>query len=121
MPAAIVRRIRFTETFQPVSEYLRREEALLAEVEWSWVADREQAHRFPSCEQASQAGLEHRGCDAAGALYDCFPIVCDDPARRERRARHLHDRLMDSLAGAEPVRRVSPAEAYARLEQRHLD
>ncbi len=145
MPAVIQRLFTPGGAEMPIVQAAVRVEELFADRKWDWSADLDAAHVFPTYEAADAearaigAGvfpvirpapdymrreriLADENPDGTLEIRHLLPsaegskISDAEKARLQKKARHF-ERSCKELA----TRHVSPAEAYERLVERHLD
>lgn len=90
----------------PVAEYLRREETLFVEPEWTWTCEQKAAHRFPTREAAEAAIADHAWVTKEGARGLTWVLTTEDGPSRETLARREQrlDQMLASVAETEPVK-----------------
>ena len=114
---AIIGRFHFSEEgiiLPP--EYLCFEPALLAAVEWYWSEERAKALVFAHHGEADRRADELR----KETGKSCFALVLGSGQLAEERKRR-HESRDGAMEASVARHRVSPQEAYAELERRHLD
>ena len=107
-----------TEPYRTV--WLRRDESLFTDEEWSWVAGEDHAWIFERLEDADTraAELKAEGAEGVHVFVYGSTAVQEQQERATGRARRNDHQAESDLRSA---RAVSPADAYAELEKRHLD
>ena len=104
MPAVICRSIMPAGARLPVTQSLRREQALFAGCEWSWTEDADEAYVFPDRNAADALIAEHRKlkADTGTGLFEdggelLWPVTRQSGA--EAAARNEAQRLEQAMAG----------------------
>ena len=108
------------ERFPFAMQFLHRDRALFAEDEWFWRDTRAGAYVFGShaAAEIQAAKMPYRIKDLDGE-HRPMAVVCGTPQLESERQRRQQTRLAEMEAGVR--RHVTPEEAYAELERRHLD
>ena len=109
------------ERFPFAMQFLHRDPALFAEDEWFWRDSRTEAYVFGSHAAAELQArkMPYRIADVAGEHFP-VAVVCGSPQLNVEREARLRNREA-GLEAAVARMKVSPEEAYAALEERHLD
>lgn len=122
MPAVIQRAFTPEGATFATTQWAAREDDLFNGELWKWLDSADGATVFPDWEQADRQAVALRtpGVWVWAAIRAALPCAAEK-ATEGTRGPLPRPAWAVALRGVEAARGVSPTEAYARLEERHLD